>query len=85
MCVLPCSVKNIIMARIFDLIIKVCNGAEPEEATPPTRRQLQQAAARGPMRWENPPAAGSSGWAILITLYRVSQIEAATQAPVADS
>lgn len=65
-----CSVKGI-TGRIFDTIIKVCSGLEPEEAPPPTPSQLRQAADRVPERWQNPPAKGTGGWAILIVLYRV--------------
>jgi hypothetical protein len=65
------SVKNI-TPRIFGVIINVCNGELPEQVTPPTQRQLQRATAQGPLRWENPPAVGSGAWAIMITLYRVS-------------
>lgn len=66
-----CSVKNI-TPTIFDLIIKVCNGTEPVEASPPTRRQLQRAEQQVASRFERPPAPGTGGWAIIITLYRVS-------------
>jgi hypothetical protein len=65
-----CSVKNI-TPRIFDTIIKVCSGLEPEQAPPPSPQQLRVAARQGPMRWAHPPPQGAGSWAILITLYRV--------------
>lgn len=80
-----CSVKNI-TARIFSVIIKVCNGQEPEEVPPPTPSQLRQAAARGATaRWPNPPPEGAGSWAILITLYRVSSSQDQLTATAADA
>jgi hypothetical protein len=66
-----CSVKNI-TTKIFGEIIEVCNGTKPEQVNPPSQTELQRATNQGPLRWENPPAVGTGAWAILITLYRVS-------------
>lgn len=73
------SVKNI-TASIFDTIIRVCSGELEEQATPPTTQQLRQAQQRGAITFENPPAAGTGAWAIILTLYRVSRRAAGSTA-----